>query len=183
MAQLVAHSLRKQEVPGSVPGTALHRVFFLLVYDDILLACDFYISFQVLFKVVFSNGSKLDVPGTFNVNFCSFLIFHELESTDISIPQQLPARGPPCLQLLEFSCDSSCLFVMCQFRCMSSTTNLLGWNVRQKPKYKICVIMFITHVSTLLRWDIEWFNFCQPALLDQQCLSIWPQPKYNLLIK
>ena len=93
MAQLVAHSLRKQEVPGSVPATALHRVFFLLVYDDILLACDFYISFQVLFKVVFSNGSKLDVPGTFNVNFRSFLIFHELESTDISIPQQLPARG------------------------------------------------------------------------------------------
>ena len=53
MAQLVAHSLRKQEVPGSVQGTALHRVFFLLVYDDILLSCDFCISFQLLFKVVF----------------------------------------------------------------------------------------------------------------------------------
>ena len=26
-----------------VPGTALDRDFFLLVYDDILLACDFYI--------------------------------------------------------------------------------------------------------------------------------------------
>ena len=27
------------------------------------------------------------------MNLCSFLIFYELESTDISTPQQLPARG------------------------------------------------------------------------------------------
>ena len=26
--------------------------------------------------------------------------------------------------------------------------------------------MLITHVSTLLRWDVKWFNFCQPTLLD-----------------
>ena len=70
MAQLVAHSLRKREVPGSSPGHGTSEFFFLLVCDDI----------------------KLDVPGTLNVNFCSFLIFHELESTDISTPQQLP-RG------------------------------------------------------------------------------------------
>ena len=55
-------------------------------------------------------------------------------------------------------------------------THLLGWNVWQKPKYKFCVIMFITHVSTLLRWDVKLFNFCQPTLLDQQCSSNWPQP-------
>ena len=28
--------------------------------------------------------------------------------------------------------------------------------------------MLITHVSTLLRWDVKWFNFCQPTLLVQQ---------------
>ena len=59
MAQLVAHLLRKQEVPGSVLGTALHRVFFLLVYDNILLACDFYISFQVLFDMGFFEPSVM----------------------------------------------------------------------------------------------------------------------------
>ena len=46
-----------------------------------------------LFKLVFSNWGKLDISSTFHANFCSFLIFHELESTDTSIPQQLPARG------------------------------------------------------------------------------------------
>ena len=76
-----------------------------------------------------------------------------------------------------FSCDSSCSFVIGQFRWTSSHTHLLlGWSVWQKPKYKFCVIMLITHVSTLLRWDVKWFNFCQPTLLDQECLSIWPQP-------
>ena len=50
--------------------------------------------FFSLFKLVFfSNRGKLDTPSTFHVNFCSFLIFHELESTDISTPQQRPARG------------------------------------------------------------------------------------------
>ena len=55
-------------------------------------------------------------------------------------------------------------------------THLLGWNVWQKPKYKFCVIMLITHVSILMRWDVKWFNFCQLTLLDQQCSSTWPQP-------
>ena len=30
---------------------------------------------------------------TFHANSCSLLISHELESTEISTPQQLPARG------------------------------------------------------------------------------------------
>ena len=64
-----------------------------------------------------------------------------------------------------------------QFRWTSSRTHLLGWNVWQKPKYKFCVIMSVTHVYTLLRWDVKWFNFCQHTLLAQQCVSIWPQPK------
>ena len=41
-------------------------------------------------------------------------------------------------------------------------------------------IMLIIHVSTLLRWDVKWLNVCPPALLDQQYLSIWPQPKIVL---
>ena len=84
-----------------------------------------------ILNLVFSNWSKLDVSGTFHANFCSFLIFHELESTDISNPQQLPATGRHV-----YSCDSSCLFVIGQFRWTSSRTHLLGWNVWQKPKYK-----------------------------------------------
>ena len=28
------------------------------------------------------------------------------------------------------------------------------------------MIMLITHVSTLLRWDVKWLNFCPPTLLD-----------------
>ena len=85
------------------------------MYDDTLLACDLYISFHSL-SLLFSNGGKLDVSGTFHVHFCSFLIFHELESTDISNPQQLLAKGPLCLKLLEFSYDSSFSFVIGQFR-------------------------------------------------------------------
>ena len=181
IAQLVAHSLRKREVPGSNPWHGTWQSFSsFLVYDDIPLACDFYISFHSL-SLFFSNWGKLDVSSTFHVNFCSFLIFHELESTDLSTPQQLPARGRPCLQLLEFSYNSSCSFVIGQFPWTSSRTHLLGWKVWQKPKYKFYVIMLITHVSTLLRWDVKWFNFCQPTLLDQQCVSIWPQPYITFL--
>ena len=65
--------------------------------------------------------------------------------------------------LQEFSCNSSCSFVIGQFRWTSSRTHLLGWNVWQKPKYKFSMIMLITQVSTLLRWDVKWFNFCQPT--------------------
>ena len=125
--------------------------------------------FFSLFKPVFfsSNWGKLDVPDTFHVNFCSFLIgipWTWIHCLGISTPQQLPARGPPCLQLLEFSCDLSCSFVIGQFQWTSSRTHLLGWNFWQKPKYKFCVI----NVSILLRWDVKRFNFCQPTLLDQQ---------------
>ena len=91
-------------------------------------------------------------------------------------PHSNSSKEPPSLQLFEFSCDSSFSFVIGQFQWTSSRTHLLGWNVWQKPKYKFCVIVLITHVSTLLRWDVKWFNFCQPTLLDQQCVSIWPQP-------
>ena len=62
------------------------------MYDDILLACDFYISFHSL-SLFFSNWGGLDIYSTFHANFCSFLTFHEFESTDISTPQQLPARA------------------------------------------------------------------------------------------
>ena len=62
------------------------------MYDDILLACDSYISFHSL-SLFLSNWGKLDISGTFHANFCSFQIFYELESTDISTPQQLPASG------------------------------------------------------------------------------------------
>ena len=65
-----------------VLGMALDKVFFLLVYDDIRLACDFDISFHSL-SLFFLNLGKLDIPGTFHVISCSFPIFHELESTDI----------------------------------------------------------------------------------------------------
>ena len=74
-------------------------------------------------------------------------------------PTSTSSKGLPCLQLLEFSCDSSCSFAIGQFRWTSSRTHLLDKNVWQKPKYKFCVIMLITHVSTLLRWDVKWLTF------------------------
>ena len=46
LAELVAHSLHKREVPGSSPVHGTLELLFLLVYDDILLACDFYIAFH-----------------------------------------------------------------------------------------------------------------------------------------
>ena len=49
IAQLVAHSLRPR---FESPAPHLTKFFFLSVYDDILLTCDFYISFS-LFKLVF----------------------------------------------------------------------------------------------------------------------------------
>ena len=50
-------------------------------------------------KLFFFELSKQDIPGTFHVNVCSFLIFHDLESTDISTPQQATSsKRPPCLQ-------------------------------------------------------------------------------------
>ena len=39
------------------------------------------------------------------------------------------------------------------------------------------MIMLITHVSILLRWDVKWFNFCQPTLLDQQFRQFDPSLK------
>ena len=45
------------------------------------------------------------------------------------------------------------------------------------------IYMLITHVCTLLRWDVKWLNFCQPTLLDQQCSSIWPQPYSTFIPK
>ena len=69
----------------------LTEFFFLLVYH-ILLASDFYISFHSL-SLFLSNWGKLNVSHTFYANFCSFLISHELESSNISTPQQLPARA------------------------------------------------------------------------------------------
>ena len=56
----------------------------------ILFASDFIFLFTI--KAFFSNWGKLDVPSTFHVNFCSFLIFPDPESTDISTLPQLPAR-------------------------------------------------------------------------------------------
>ena len=50
-----------------------------LVYDDILLACDFYVFFSLFKLVFFFQLSKQDIPSTFHVNICSFLIFRELE--------------------------------------------------------------------------------------------------------
>ena len=55
-------------------------------------------------------------------------------------PTATSSKGPPCLQLLEFSCDSSCSFAIGQFPWTSSDKHLLCWNVWQKPKYKFCVI-------------------------------------------
>ena len=121
----------------------LTEFFFLLVYDDILLACDFCISFPSS-SLFLSNWGKLNISSTFYANFCSFLISHELGSTDISTPQQLPARGHHV-----YSCNSSCSFVIDQFRWTSSRTHL-------KPKYKFCMILLTTRVSTLLRWDVKW---------------------------
>ena len=50
IAQLVAQHTRfiNERSQVRVPGTALDSFFFLLVYDDILLACDFYSSFHSL---------------------------------------------------------------------------------------------------------------------------------------
>ena len=44
------------------------------------------------------------------------------------------------------------------------------------------MIMLITHVSTLLRWDVKWFNFCPSTLLDQRLL-ILPQPKDKIMLQ
>ena len=75
-----------------MPGTPLGRVFlpFSVWWHS---ACLRFLYFFSLSKLVFSNWSGLDIYSTFHANFCSFLIFHEFESTDISTPQQLPARG------------------------------------------------------------------------------------------
>ena len=48
IAQLVEYSLQKREVSGSSPVHGTLEFFFLLVYDDILLACAFYNSFPSL---------------------------------------------------------------------------------------------------------------------------------------
>ena len=49
IAQLVAHSLHKREVPGSSPVHGTKQSFSsFLVYDDILLASDFYIPYHSL---------------------------------------------------------------------------------------------------------------------------------------
>ena len=75
-----------------VPFTTPYRVFFFLVNDDILITSDFCISFHSLSSFLL-NWGRLNVPHTFHANFCSFLISHELKSTDISTPQQPTAWG------------------------------------------------------------------------------------------
>ena len=108
-------SLRKPEVPGSNSRHPTWQSFvFLSVYDDILLARDFYISFHSLSLFFFSNWGGLDIYSTFHANFCSFLIFHEFEFTDISTPQQLTATGRHVYSFLSvqlrlnlFVCDRS----------------------------------------------------------------------------
>ena len=93
IVQLVAYLLHKQEVPGSSPvHTYLIEFFFFLVNDDILLTSDFCMSFHSLSSIL-SNWERLNVPHTFHANFCSFLISYELQSSDISTSQQLPARS------------------------------------------------------------------------------------------
>ena len=61
MAQLVAHSLRKREVPGSSLGQGTWQgSSSLLACDDILLACDFCTSFhslKLLFRIVVNKTS------------------------------------------------------------------------------------------------------------------------------
>ena len=62
-----------------------------------------FIFFFYSLTLFFSNWGGLDIYSTFYTNFCSFLIFHEFESTDISTPQQLPARGRHVYSLLSAS--------------------------------------------------------------------------------
>ena len=131
--------IRKDSSVGSFT-----EFFFLLVCDDILLASDFYISFHSS-SLFLSNWGKLNVSHSFHYNFFSFLITHEL--TYINRTAMFTASWVQ-LRLEWLLCDTW----------ISSRTNLLGWNVWQKPKYKLCVIILITHVSTLLRWDVKWFN-------------------------
>ena len=52
-----------------------------------------FIFFFHFLSLFLSNWGKLKVASTFHANFCSFLISHVNESTDISTPQKLPARG------------------------------------------------------------------------------------------
>ena len=75
-----------------IPGSPLDRVFlpFSVWWYS---ACLRFLYFFSLFKLVFSTWGGLDIYSTFHANFCSFLFFHEFESTDISTLQQLPARG------------------------------------------------------------------------------------------
>ena len=89
-AQLVAHSLHKAEVPGSNPRHPTWQSFSS--FQCMMIFC-LNVIFIFLFILFFSNWCGLDIHSTFHANFCSFLIFHEFESTDISIPQQLLARG------------------------------------------------------------------------------------------
>ena len=35
---------------------------------------------------------------------------------------------------------------------------------------------------TLLGWDVKWFFFCLPTMLDQQCSSVWPKPLISRLV-
>ena len=75
IAQLVAHSLHKREVPGSSARHYTWQSFssFLNSVWWYSARMWFYISFHSLSLSFFSNWGKLDVPITFHANFCSFL--------------------------------------------------------------------------------------------------------------
>ena len=148
------------------------------MYGDILLVCDFYISFHSLNLFFFSNWGKLDVPSTFHVNFCSFLVFHELESTGISIPQQLPARSRNVYSFLSSAATRVARLWYVSFGERHHAHICWAEMFDRNQNTNFVRSCLITHVSTLLSWDVKWSNFCQPTLLDQQCSSIWPQPKF-----
>ena len=155
----MAHSFRKSRVPGSSAWHILEP-FFISVCGNIPLASGFHIS-SYLLSLFLSNRGKLKIHHILHANFFSFLIFHELESTDISTPQQLPVRSPHIYSFSSFQLRLEMLFCDKSFsvHVNISINKFVGPNVSQKPEQKFCIIMLITHVSILLTWDVRWFNF------------------------
>ena len=143
------------------------------MWDDTPLASDFYVCFHSL-SLFLSNWGKLNVSSAFHANFWSFLISRwHINPTATSSKEAVMFTASWVQRLELLVCDRSISVSVI-------TNKFVGLKCLTQTKIQL---FFITHVSILLRWDVKWFNFRPPTLLDQQCSSIWPQPKTLLLIK
>ena len=101
---------------------------------------------EVINENSLSAFNYLDDFSTFHANFCSFLISHELESTDISTPQQLPARGRHVYSFLSSAATRTARFWLVSFR--------------ERHHEHICwAEMFDRNQYTNFVWSCWWHTF------------------------